>query len=294
MQKNRKIIIVLILAILVAGLGGFATYKYLTPQKVGVYVFKSNYKAGTPITSDMLMVVQADSKIYTAGAKNNVSSVYVTSSNIDTVIKSGDSLRMDVTKGMPLTLSLLTANGGSQIEMDMDPTKIAITIPVTEITGVTNELKEGSRVNIYVTGGVDSVNDGAFQTMLLFENMRVLSVAKNNNGILSAVTIETDLEDSIKLVYYASSYSIYLGLVDGTGYEYSPVKEPSYTPGTTSDFSVDVPQPEMQPENDANNETTETPAENTTENATESTTEAATEAATEADTEAEGDIEKQE
>ena len=241
MHKNRKIIIVLILAILVAGIGGFATYKYLTPQKVGVYVFKANYPAGTPIKSDMLMVVQADAKIYTAGAKNNVSSVYVTSANIDTVIKSGDSLRMDVTQGMPLTLSLLTANGGSKIEMDMDPTKIAITVPVSEITGVTNDLKAGSRVNIYVTGGVESVNDGAFQTMLLFENMRVLSVNKNNNGILGSVTIETDLEQSLKLVYYASSYSVYLGLVDGTGYEYSPVKEPTYSPGYKSDFSHEEP-----------------------------------------------------
>lgn len=229
MNKNRKIVIVLILAMVVAAVGGVAIYKYLTPQKTSVYVFKANYEAGTVITHDMLMVVQADSNIYTAGAKNNISTIFATADNIDTILKSGDSLRTDVTQGMPLTLSLLTSNGGSKVEMNMDPSKIAITIPVSDITGVTNELKSGSRVNVYVTGG-SYVNGEAAKTILLFENMRVLSTAKNVNGLIASVTLETDLEESMKLVYYASSYSIYLGLVDGTGYEYSDVKEPSFRP----------------------------------------------------------------
>ena len=37
---------------------------------------------------------------------------------------------------------------------DMDPTKVAVTVPVTNVSGVTNDLKEGSRVNIYAMGEI--------------------------------------------------------------------------------------------------------------------------------------------
>ena len=226
-MKNKKIVIVLLLAILVATAGGIATYQYLSPKKIGIYVFKGNYAAGTKLTEDMLMVVQADATIYTAGAKNNASMLYATNENIQTVLRSGDSLRADVVQGMPLALSLLTANGGSQVEMNMDPTKVAVTVGASSVTGVTNDLKAGSRVNVYVTG---SGRTGAYETILLFENMRVLAVAKNNNNSLTSLTLEVSRDDSMKLINYANSYAMYFGLVDGTGYEYSPEKEPHYAP----------------------------------------------------------------
>ena len=231
MNKNRRIIIVLLLAIIVAAVGGFATYKYLTPQKTNIYVFKQNYDAGTKLTEDMLIVVQADTNIYVAGAKKSASSVYATTENIDTILKSGDSLRTDVTQGMPLALSLLTANGGSQIEMDMDPSKIAISVPISDVSGVTKDLKEGSRVNVYVTGPI-GVN-GEYITMLLFENMRILSISRNDKGSLTTATLETTVEESLKLVHYATTYNIYFGMVDGTGYEYANEKNPYFNPSVS-------------------------------------------------------------
>lgn len=232
-KKNKKIIVILVIALVVAFIGGIALYIYLVPQKTTVYVFKSNAKAGDVVTEDMLMAVQADSNIFVAGAATDTSTQFVTGESITSVLKSGDSLRMDVSAGMPLTLSLLTANGGSTVEMNMDPTKIAITIPISGVTGVTNDLKPGSRVNIYVTG-TDA--NGSYTTTLAFQNMRILTVTKDSNGSLQSATVETSVEESLRLVYYAASYGIYLGLIDSTGYEFPATNEPSFSLGGTGNY----------------------------------------------------------
>ena len=227
--KNKKIIMILLTALVIAVIGGIALYMYLVPQKTTVYVFNDNYQAGTALTEKMLTPVQADSKIVVAGKNSNTSSRFVTGADIKAVLNSGDSLRMDVAEGMPLTLSILSVTGGSSVEMNMDPAKIAVTVPVTSITGVTKDLKEGSRVNIYTTGG------DANGTTLLFQNMRVLSVEKDSNGELSSATIEESTDESLKLVYAANTSSIYFGLVDSSGYEYTEEKTPSYAPATTQE-----------------------------------------------------------
>lgn len=233
-SKNRKIILILLAALIIAIVGGIALYYYLVPQKTTIYVFRENVQAGERVTSDMLIPVQADSEIFVAGASVSASDRFVTGENIDAILKSGDSLRMDVTSGMPLTLSLLTTSGGSSIEMNMNPQKIAITVPINSITGITGELKAGSRVNVYVTG---AYSENGLTTLLLFENMRVLNTGFKNNE-LHSVTLETTIEESLKLIYYTNTGTIYLGLIDSTGYEYSntPNETPSYVPNSTSNY----------------------------------------------------------
>lgn len=231
MQKNKKIVLILVFAFLVAVIGGVALYFYLTPKKITIYTFKENLAAGTVITEDMLTPVQADATIYYGGAKQNISSYYVTGENINEIIRSGDSLRTDVVKGMPFTIALLTSGGGSKVEMQMDPTKIAVSVPINNITGVTNELKSGSRVNIYVTGGGGESGE-VYSTKLAFQNMRVLNVSYSNQGALESATIECTIDQSMELVYYTSTSSIYLGLVDGSGYQFSNVSNPYFTPST--------------------------------------------------------------
>ena len=232
-SKNKKIMIVLIVALLVAVTGGVALCMYLVPKKTTIYVFKQNVSAGTIVTSDMLMPIQADSDIYVAGAKTNASERYVTGKNVDTVLKAGDSLRMDVTEGMPLTLSLLTTTGGSTVEMAMNPEKVAVTIAVSDITGITSELKAGSKVNVYATG----LFNEEYKTVLVFEGMRILAVNKNDRT-LTSVTLETSTEESLKLIYYATSYSIYLGLIDSSGYEFTGTNDASYSEGASTNYTA--------------------------------------------------------
>lgn len=224
-KKNRKILLIIIVAFMVAVMGGVATFMYLNPQKTTVYVFKDNYNAGDVITEEMLTPVRCDASIIVAGSNAETASRFVTGQDIDAVLKTGDSLRMDVASGMPLTISLLSVNGGSSVEMSMDPTKVAVTVPLTSITGVTPELKDGSKVNIYATGGESN------GTVLLFQGMRVLSVQNDSDGNLSSATIECDSAQSLKLIYAVQNSSIYFGLIDSAGYEYAD-GEPSYIPGS--------------------------------------------------------------
>lgn len=91
----------------------------------------------------------------------------------------------------------------------MNDKKVAVTVPVTSVSGATKDLKEGSRVNIYAS---DYSSDGASGTTLIFTNMRVLSVEKDNDGDLCAVTIEVSTEESLKLVEATTHSKLYFGL----------------------------------------------------------------------------------
>lgn len=69
-------------------------------------------------------------------------------------------------------------------------------------------------------------------------NLNILTMAmleKDSNGELSSATIEVSTDESLKLVYAANTSSIYFGLVDSSGYEYTEEKTPSYAPVTTQE-----------------------------------------------------------
>ena len=196
-SKNRKILIILIIAILVAAAGGVSLYLYLTPQKTTVYVFNSNYESGTALTEKMLTPIRCDSKIVTAGKTADVKSRFITGSELTEVLNSGDHLRMDVAEGMPLTRSELFVNGGSDIEKNIHAGMIAVTIPLDSVTGAADGIREGSHINIYATGYDDSVG-----TTLLFQNMSVIAVERSEKGTLTSATIEVDAEQSLKLIMH--------------------------------------------------------------------------------------------
>lgn len=83
---------------------------------------------------------------------------------------------------MPLTTGMLSVSGGSKVEMSMKSDAIAVTVPVNEYTGITNDLKEGARVNIYAN--LDST------VALIQQNKRVLEVFKSNDGVITGVAVE--------------------------------------------------------------------------------------------------------
>lgn len=225
-SKNKKIMLILLIALVLAVAAGVSIYFYLVPQKTTIYVFNDNYRAGTVVSGDILTPMQVDSKIVFAGAGIDASTQFVTGSNKHELIETKENaLRMDVAKGMPLTQSMLSIDGGSYIEMTMDDKKVAVTVPVTSISGVTKDLKEGSRVNIYSTG---YTNSGVTGTTLIFANMRVLTVEKDSDGDLIAATIEVSTEESLKLVEAATYSELYFGLVNGSSYQ-APGQDMTYT-----------------------------------------------------------------
>lgn len=219
MQKNRIIAGFTIISVVLTILVSYMIYRYMSPSRQTIYVFNGAYSAGDQVTASMLTPIQVDSTITISGRKADVSEQFITPAEYNEIVKSGDSLRMDVGEGMPLTMSMLSVIGGSSIEMNMKPSSIAVTVSVDNVTGISSELKEGSRVNIYST-----TNAGV---SLILQNMRILTVNKPG-GDLESVTVETNLEQSLQLIYYSTYGHIYLGLIDGSGYQAEESDIPSF------------------------------------------------------------------
>lgn len=218
MSKGKKIMIVIFLAIIFAAIAGYALYVYLTPLKTTIYVYNGDYVAGTTISANMLTPISVDNTIVVNGQQAKASEQYVTASTVNSVVNSGDSLLVNVYKGQALTLADLSVASGTAIEKNMRTDAIAVTINLNSTTGVTNGLRIGSRVNVYST--LDGV------TTLLLENMRIVTVNKNN-GALYSVTFECTQEEAVKIIYATQNTSVQLGLVNAT--EYVPVgQEISY------------------------------------------------------------------
>lgn len=263
MSKNKIIASLIAGAVLFSTLAAFLIYHYMSPSRGTMYVFNDSYSAGDQLTSDMLTPVQVDSKIIVAGKKTDASAQFVTPSEYQALIKSGDSLRMDVSEGMPLATSMLSVSGGSTVEMNMKSDAIAVTVPVNENTGITNDLKEGSHVNIYAN--LDS------KISLIQQNKRILEVFKSD-GIITGVSVEENINESMELIYAVTNGNIYLGLVDATGYQSTEGADPTYSPYDTvaTDETETVPKAETESQKETETQTesqkeTETQAEEQTE-----------------------------
>ncbi len=246
-KNNNKIIIVLVLALVFAIAAGVCIVTTLSPQRTKVYVFNSAYEAGTTITQDMLTTVEVDSTIIVAKAKNNISDYFITDNTISDVLKSKESLKISVSNGTPLMKSMLSITGGNSIEMSMSPSMIAISVGIDNITGITSDLTSGTSVNVYAIP-----NSGT--PYLLFENMRLLEVSKNESSdTLYSATLEVDNAQAIKLLEVTSTGSLYLGIVNSSGYQ--------YTLGSDEEQqTIEI----VTTENVASEETTEEVAEETT------------------------------
>lgn len=213
MNKNKKIIIALVVALLFALLAGVAVTSFLKPRRTTIYVFKNNYPIGTQVMSDMLIPVQVDSSMIIAGRNTKVNDMFITNNEIKALLESGDSLKISVGQGTPLMKSILSISGGNNIVMSMKPSSVAVTVPLDDVTGISKDLYSGANVNVYVT----SYTGGTF---LLFENMRVLEVDRKQNGSLYSATLEVDNSQAVKVINSLKNGSIHLGLINPTGYVY--------------------------------------------------------------------------
>jgi len=218
-SRNKKILIVILVAFLFAAVAVFGVYKILTPQRTTVYIFNDSYSAGTQVTSDMLTGIEVDSNVVVASSNAATGDFLVTVQNYQSVITSAGTLRNDVNKGNIFTSSMLSTTGGNRIEMVMRKNAVAVSIGVNNITGVTQGLTYGSRVNVYA-----NYNES---TVLLLQNVRVLETSFDS-GNLANVTLEVDTADSLKLIHAYNYGSIHLGLVDATGYQFTTQDNPTY------------------------------------------------------------------
>lgn len=227
MTKNKMISMLFACAAIFSVLAAVLVYHYMSPTRATIYVFNDDYSSGTQITVDMLKPVQVDAQMVSGGKSTSVATTFVTPTDYAQIIRSGDSLRMDVGEGMPLTSAMLSVTGGSKIEMNMKSDSIAVTIPVDSTKGITNALKDGAYVNVYATNGNE--------TKLIQQEVRVLEVFQTD-GEISAVALEEDRYGSMELINAETTQSLYLGLVDETGYKPTEGDDPAYI-GDASDDS---------------------------------------------------------
>lgn len=219
MQKNIKIIVVITIAIIAMLVAGVLTFMFLSPTKTKVYSFNDNYTAGTKITSNMLVPVEIDARATIAGSNQDVSDYFITIDTYNDILQTEDTLKTDVSKGTILTSSMLTVDGGIAIEKRMDPSKIAVSVPVDNISGVTYDLDVDTYCNLYATYSQSG-------TFALLENMRVIDVAKEGNN-LTSVTFEGTNEEVKKIIDAVNSGTIRLGIVNHDSYNKNAKKDVS-------------------------------------------------------------------
>lgn len=217
--RNKKIIFVILAAIVACIVATYGLYGILTPQRTTIYAFNDNYSAGTLVTAKMLTPIEIDRNLVVNSTQMSVGDYFVTEANYKSVLTSAGVLRTDVHTGNALMTSMLTTTGGNAIEMTMRQNAVAVTVGANMVTAVTQELSAGSRVNVYA-----SYDDS---TTLLLENIRILSVGRES-GVINSVTLEVDIAQSLQLIHAYTYGSIHLGLIDASGYQASNQKMPTY------------------------------------------------------------------
>lgn len=209
MTKNKKILMVIFLALVICVGAGTVVYKAFAFKKVNIYVFNGTYEAGTKLTKDMFSTIQVDKTVVTNGVKDSIRNVFISDEKtMGNLI--GDTLRVTTYEGMPITRAMLSTAGGTNIEMQLAEGKIAITVGINNITGVTNDLRANSSVDVVI------INDGGTETI---ENMKILNVYKSDGVNISSVTFECSSDNYVKIAEAANNAIIHLGLIKGFGQE---------------------------------------------------------------------------
>lgn len=202
MSKTVKVVILLLMAVVCAAASGIAVYYYCNSTKGFIYVFNSDYKAGTKITKDMFSSMKVDDEIIQSGQKSGIGTYYITGDNFTKVTNGNEYLIDDVSKNQPLTFNNLAFTSASAIERSLSSGTVAVTIPIGGAAAVTNDIRVGSIVNIY-TVGTDA-------TKLVFENMRI--IARNEDASVAMVTFAAEPNDAIKLINIANNNRLYFSL----------------------------------------------------------------------------------
>lgn len=217
LTKSAKIILLLLSALILAVGAGFAIYTYCNSQKVFIYYFNADYAAGTPISASMLTSMEVDKTIAENGKTGSINDRYITEENLKLLLGTTSYLLYDVHKGQALTYAVTSSVGKTAIEYNLEEGKIAVTVPINNITGVTSALRTGVYVNIY------SSQNGT--TKLFLEHMKIIAVNKSD-GSLQSVTFECTNTQAIDLIYAQTYAELYFGLTD-----YAPEIQETATEG---------------------------------------------------------------
>lgn len=228
-KKSTKFSLILIIVLAIIAMIG--SYMVLTASKISVYVWKTDYPAGTLISSSMFDTVEIDKTMYTK-LNSRSGNGYVSTAESD--IWHGKYLRDDVRAGEPVYKSNFNTYGSSKAEAGIvgSQSNVAITVPVTNAEAVTPSIKSGTFVNVYA-GFVNNTGNGTVnEERLILQKLKVVDVIytqKENSStgapVVDGVTLEVNVNDSVLLNYACEYGQIRLGIVDGANYVPVPLEE---------------------------------------------------------------------
>lgn len=228
-MNTKKTFITIILILVFAAIAAWFAYSYLTSQKVEIYTFNDNYKAGTKIEASMLSGMPMDVNLVNQVNNSENDSKYILYEEANQMINNGEFLKYNVYKGMPLLAESTISYGGNAVETRLTADMVAVTIAVDNVTGVTPELSHDSRVNLIVS----YQKDETLYTDMFMENLRVIDVQASveddlGNKQLLALTVEATPENALKIKNAANYAMIDFGLVK-TGQYKENEELPAYT-----------------------------------------------------------------
>lgn len=216
-KSARTILFVIIALALVAAAG---TYELLSASKTVIYVFNDDFKAGNEITQNMLVSTEADTSFVNHFDEVSGGKGYVTSNTIGEVV--GSYLAQDVSKGSPLYKSATSKYAGTTAEVKLEDSKVAMTVPVDNISVGGPDARSGSYVNVYAGFSQNNV----ITEELLLEKIKVLDIVytqlKNDNTnapVIEGATLEVKAEDTVRLAKAIQFGTIRLGIVKADTYQ---------------------------------------------------------------------------
>jgi len=183
------------LAVIVAILIGFGSWQYLNTQKTTVYLYNNDFSQGTRISKEMFASTQLDTSVCNAMA--GTGNRYVTADDIMQYIAAGDCLLVDVAKYTVSSANQFVASGGTEIESRLAKNMVSVELPVESVAGFSAGVRIGSRLNV-VTGYTVDMTKSAD---LIFQDLLVVDVVNDSNGVLKSVYVEVEPSESVHLMH---------------------------------------------------------------------------------------------
>lgn len=194
-KSGKGVFIILLLMVIIGVMVGFGLYTYLEQQRTVIYVFSGDYPAGTPVSGTSYTTLEIDTAAY--GAMTGTGTSYCTAEELRTLSSAGDRLAVDVVAGLPATTNLfMMTGGGTGVESKLKDGKAACEILASRVYGLTgSEVRPDSRVNIVAFSDIEDVE----RSELIYQDMLVLDVIRDEAGETTAIYVECDPSDLVTL-----------------------------------------------------------------------------------------------
>lgn len=215
-------LLILLLMAIVGVLVGTGIYKYGSSQTVTIYLYSNDYKAGTPVTSDMFSSYEFPVDLY--NALNKTGTTYAGVEEISDHMSAGESLLVDVVMYSPVMSNHFVSGGGTEAERRLSDNKVSVELSRDHVMGMGADIRIGSRINV-ITG---YVVDPYKVTEMIFQNLLVVDCKNDADGYLDSIYVEVDPAESLELLHAINFETVQIEVVKPNSYEEVPAEKSKF------------------------------------------------------------------